>query len=62
MGSNDGVPLRLSVKRQLGYKQANYVQRIQLVDSLKPIYGGKGGFWKMARAMNGTPVPDAGST
>ncbi len=42
----NGAPLRLRVERQLGYKQAKYVQRIQLVDSLKPIYGGKGGFWE----------------
>lgn len=42
----NGAPLRLRVERQLGYKQAKYVQRIQLVDSLKPIYGGNGGFWE----------------
>jgi DMSO/TMAO reductase YedYZ molybdopterin-dependent catalytic subunit len=42
----NGAPLRLRVERQLGYKQAKYVQRIQLVDSLKKIYGGKGGFWE----------------
>jgi DMSO/TMAO reductase YedYZ molybdopterin-dependent catalytic subunit len=42
----NGAPLRLRVERQLGYKQAKYVQRIQLVDSLKPIYGGKGGYWE----------------
>ncbi len=43
---SNGAPLRLRVERQLGYKQAKYVQRIQLVDSLKPIYGGKGGYWE----------------
>lgn len=42
----NGAPLRLRVERQLGYKHAKYVNRIQLVDSLKPIYGGKGGFWE----------------
>jgi DMSO/TMAO reductase YedYZ molybdopterin-dependent catalytic subunit len=42
----NGAPLRLRVERQLGYKQPKYVERIQLVDSLKPVYGGKGGFWE----------------
>lgn len=41
-----GAPLRLRVERQLGYKQAKYVQRIQAVESLAGIYGGKGGYWE----------------
>jgi len=41
-----GAPLRLRVERQLGYKNAKYVQRIQAVDSLAGIYGGKGGYWE----------------
>jgi DMSO/TMAO reductase YedYZ molybdopterin-dependent catalytic subunit len=41
-----GAPLRLRVERQLGYKQAKYVRRIQVTDSLKPIAGGKGGYWE----------------
>ena len=41
-----GAPLRLRVERQLGYKQAKYVMRLQVVDSLKPLYGGRGGFWE----------------
>jgi DMSO/TMAO reductase YedYZ molybdopterin-dependent catalytic subunit len=41
-----GAPLRLRVERQLGYKQAKYVMRIQLVDRLDRIGGGKGGFWE----------------
>lgn len=41
-----GAPLRLRVERQLGYKQAKYVMRIQLVDRLDQIGGGKGGFWE----------------
>ena len=28
-----GAPLRLRVERQLGYKQAKYVQRIEITDS-----------------------------
>ncbi len=42
----NGAPLRLRVERQLGYKQAKYVNRLQIVDSLKPIRGGNGGFWE----------------
>ncbi len=42
----NGAPIRLRVERQLGYKQAKYVMRIQAVESLKPVYGGKGGFWE----------------
>jgi DMSO/TMAO reductase YedYZ molybdopterin-dependent catalytic subunit len=41
-----GAPLRLRVERQLGYKQAKYVMRIQLVDRIDRIGGGKGGFWE----------------
>ena len=42
----NGAPLRLRVERQLGYKQAKYVQRIELVPSLAGIYDGKGGYWE----------------
>lgn len=41
-----GAPLRLRVERQLGYKQAKFVMRIELVASLAGIFGGKGGFWE----------------
>jgi DMSO/TMAO reductase YedYZ molybdopterin-dependent catalytic subunit len=41
-----GAPLRLRIERQLGYKQAKYVQRIELTDSLAGIAGGRGGFWE----------------
>jgi DMSO/TMAO reductase YedYZ molybdopterin-dependent catalytic subunit len=41
-----GAPLRLRVERQLGYKHAKYVMRIELVESLKEIYGGNGGYWE----------------
>lgn len=40
-----GAPLRLRVERQLGYKQAKYVMRIELVDSFTKIGRGHGGFW-----------------
>lgn len=41
-----GAPLRLRVERQLGYKQAKYLMRIELVDSLGDLGGGKGGYWE----------------
>ena len=41
-----GAPLRLRLERQLGYKQAKYVMKIELVDSLAGIGGGKGGYWE----------------
>lgn len=41
-----GAPLRLRVERQLGYKQAKYVMRVEAVDSLARIGAGKGGYWE----------------
>ena len=42
----NGAPLRMRIERQLGYKHAKYLTRIELVDSLDPIAGGKGGYWE----------------
>ena len=41
-----GAPLRLRVERQLGYKQAKYVQRVEVTDSLARFGSGKGGYWE----------------
>lgn len=41
-----GAPVRLRVERQLGYKQAKYVMRMEVVSSLAAIGKGKGGFWE----------------
>jgi DMSO/TMAO reductase YedYZ molybdopterin-dependent catalytic subunit len=41
-----GAPLRLRVERQLGYKHAKYIMRIELVDSFAGIGGGNGGYWE----------------
>jgi DMSO/TMAO reductase YedYZ molybdopterin-dependent catalytic subunit len=41
-----GAPIRLRVERQLGYKMAKYVMRIEAVESLAPIGRGNGGFWE----------------
>lgn len=42
----NGAPLRLRVERQLGYKQAKYLMRIEAVSDLSTIFGGKGGYWE----------------
>jgi DMSO/TMAO reductase YedYZ molybdopterin-dependent catalytic subunit len=41
-----GAPLRLRVERQIGYKSAKYVNRIEAVERLTHIAGGHGGFWE----------------
>ncbi len=42
----NGAPIRLRVERQLGYKHAKYIMRIELVESFAHIAGGKGGYWE----------------
>jgi DMSO/TMAO reductase YedYZ molybdopterin-dependent catalytic subunit len=42
----NGAPVRLRVERQLGYKHAKYVMRIELVARFDEIAGGKGGYWE----------------
>ena len=41
----NGAPLRLRVERQLGYKMAKFVRRIELVDSFAGLGGGRGSYW-----------------
>ena len=41
-----GAPVRLRVERQLGYKMAKYVMRIELIESFAHLGRGKGGFWE----------------
>lgn len=42
----NGAPLRLRVERQLGYKHAKYVERVEAVESLIGVHGGRGGYWE----------------
>lgn len=42
----NGAPLRLRIGRQLGYKQAKYIRRIELVASFGHIGDGNGGYWE----------------
>jgi len=41
-----GAPLRLRLERQLGYKMAKYIMRIELVRSVADLHGGRGGYWE----------------
>jgi DMSO/TMAO reductase YedYZ molybdopterin-dependent catalytic subunit len=42
----NGAPLRVRIERQLGYKMAKYIMRIELVDTFKTIADGQGGYWE----------------
>lgn len=42
----NGAPLRLRLERQLGYKMAKYIMRIDVVEEFSKISGGKGGYWE----------------
>ena len=42
----NGAPLRARIERQLGYKHAKYVMRVELVASFDALRGGHGGYWE----------------
>jgi DMSO/TMAO reductase YedYZ molybdopterin-dependent catalytic subunit len=42
----NGAPLRVRIERQLGYKMAKFIMRIELVESLERIGAGNGGYWE----------------
>ena len=42
----NGAPLRARIERQLGYKHAKYLYRVQVVDSFDEVGGGEGGYWE----------------
>ena len=42
----NGAPLRVRIERQLGYKMAKYIMRIELVSSFAHIGAGNGGYWE----------------
>ena len=46
LGVPYGAPLRLRVERQLGYKMAKYIMKIEAVTSFDHIADGRGGFWE----------------
>ena len=42
----NGAPLRVRIERQLGYKHAKYLMKIELVESFAAIRSGQGGYWE----------------
>lgn len=42
----NGAPLRVRIERQLGYKMAKYIMRIELVESFAKVGAGNGGYWE----------------
>jgi DMSO/TMAO reductase YedYZ molybdopterin-dependent catalytic subunit len=42
----NGAPLRVRIERQLGYKMAKYIMRVEVVDHFANIAGGRGGYWE----------------
>jgi DMSO/TMAO reductase YedYZ molybdopterin-dependent catalytic subunit len=40
-----GAPLRVRLERQLGYKMAKYIMRVEAVESFQGIAGGHGSYW-----------------
>jgi DMSO/TMAO reductase YedYZ molybdopterin-dependent catalytic subunit len=42
----NGAPLRVRIERQLGYKMAKYIMRVEVVDHFANIAGGHGGYWE----------------
>lgn len=43
---SNGAPLRARVERQLGYKHAKYVMKIELIERFDMLRGGNGGYWE----------------
>ena len=41
-----GAPTRLRIERQLGYKNAKFVMRVEARDRIDNLYLGKGGYWE----------------
>ena len=42
----NGAPIRVRIERQLGYKSAKYIMRIEVVENFSHIAEGKGGYWE----------------
>jgi DMSO/TMAO reductase YedYZ molybdopterin-dependent catalytic subunit len=42
----NGAPIRLRLERQLGYKMAKYVMRIEAIESFDKLGRGRGGYWE----------------
>lgn len=42
----NGAPLRVRIERQLGYKHAKYLMKLELVERFDDIRDGRGGYWE----------------
>lgn len=42
---SNGAPLRVRVERQLGYKMAKYIRRIELIPDFSQVGNGRGSYW-----------------
>jgi DMSO/TMAO reductase YedYZ molybdopterin-dependent catalytic subunit len=42
----NGAPVRIRIERQLGYKMAKFIMRVELVESFAHIGRGRGGYWE----------------
>ena len=45
LGLAYGAPLRVRIERQLGYKMAKYIMRIEAVETFAQIGAGRGSYW-----------------
>ena len=43
---SNGAPLRARIERQLGYKHAKYLMKVELIESFERLRGGSGGYWE----------------
>ena len=43
---SNGAPLRARIERQLGYKHAKYLMKIELIERFDTLRGGGGGYWE----------------
>lgn len=46
LGIPHGAPARMRIERQLGYKHAKYLARVEVVSSFTGMAGGRGGYWE----------------
>ena len=43
---SNGAPLRARIERQLGYKHAKYLMKVELIERFDTVRGGNGGYWE----------------
>jgi DMSO/TMAO reductase YedYZ molybdopterin-dependent catalytic subunit len=43
---SNGAPVRARIERQLGYKHAKYLMKVELIEGFEKLRGGSGGYWE----------------